>query len=103
MSITFTSHSRENVEKAIKDYGEHKRFVVLDVIVWSTEGNEYIVIHDQHIFPSSRTLRRLAAYDIDEYYISIGRHMSRDEREDAIQKSVKDYIVVDTRTGEIYA
>ena len=103
MSITFTTHSRENVEKAIKEYGEHKRFVVLDVIVWSTEGNEYIVIHDQHTFPSNRTLRRLAAYDIDEYNAAIGRHMSRDEREAEIQKSVADYIIVDTRTGEVCA
>src|SRR5690606_30473215 len=98
MSITFTPHIRENIEKAIKEYGEHKRFVVLDVIVWSTEGNEYIVIHDQHTAPSARTLRRLAAYDIDEYNAAIGRHMSRDEREAAIQKTIKDYVVVDTHT-----
>lgn len=102
MSITFTSHSKKNIKAAIEEYGEHKRFVVLDVIVWSSEGNEYIVIHDQHTAPSNRTLRRLAAYDIDEYYVSIGRHMTHDEREAEIQKSIKDYIIVDTRTGECF-
>lgn len=100
MSITFTPHSQKNLKAAIKDYGDHKRFVVLDVVVWSSEGNEYIVIHDQHTAPSNRTLRRLAAYDIDEYNAATGRRMTRDEREAEIQKSVNDYIVIDTRTWE---
>ena len=106
-SISFSFDSEENLKKAVADYfnyechGEPKRYIILEPITYSSEGNEYIYAgHDFDHDPTWDDLIAAATKEFEEYFLNCTIMQDDPEfdikKEEAVIRLINEMIIVDT-------